>query len=356
MTNNWMIYGATGYTGTLTAEEAVKRGHRPILAGRSAEKLQPLAERLGLDWVAVSLDDADGLRHALRGVDLVLNDAGPFYFTAQPVQDAAEETATHYLDITGEYPIFEMTFKRDARLREKGIVFIPGVGFDVVPTDCLATYVANQLPGAVSLEIAFTSLAGISAGTALTGVMGMGSGAYHGIVRRDGELIPYPLGHGGRWVQFDHARRYVMPIPWGDLSTAYRSTGIPNITTHTAIKPGNARLIRLGMGLVTTLMTIKPVNRAIANYIKRNITGPDDAQRQTARSHIWAKATDADGNSAEAWLNTVEGYRLTAEASVMAVERVLTGGISGALTPAQAFGADFVLDVETTVRYDELGS
>lgn len=352
MTANFMIYGATGYTGTLTAEEAVKRGHHPILAGRSADKLEPLADRLGLDWIAVSLENPDGLRRALEEVELVLNDAGPFYFTAKPMQDTAEDTATHYLDITGEYPIFEMTFKRDAHLREKGIAFIPGVGFDVVPTDCLAKYVADQLPGAISLDIALTSLAGMSAGTALTGVMGMRSGSYHGIVRRDGELIPYPLGHGGHWVQFDHARRYVMPIPWGDLSTAYRSTGIPNITTSMSMKPGMARIMKLGSGLLTSLMRIKPLNKAVANYIKKNITGPDEQQRQTARSHIYAKATDADGHSVEAWLDTVEAYRLTAEASIMAVERVLAGGITGALTPAQAFGPDFVLDIPGTIRYD----
>ncbi|MEP6985562.1 MAG: saccharopine dehydrogenase NADP-binding domain-containing protein, partial [Chloroflexota bacterium] len=98
---DWMIYGATGYTGKLVAEEAVRRGHKPLLAGRSAAKLRPLAESLGLEYAVVSLDDADALAKAVGSVELVYNAAGPFIFTSDRILRACLQTGVHYLDITG---------------------------------------------------------------------------------------------------------------------------------------------------------------------------------------------------------------------------------------------------------------
>ncbi|KAB2863717.1 MAG: NAD(P)H-binding protein, partial [Anaerolineae bacterium] len=135
--NRWILYGAYGYTGELVAEEALKRGHTPILAGRSAEKLIPLAERLGLEYRVFSLDDTPALKNALADVDLVFHAAGPFIYTASPMLDACIETGTHYVDITGEILVFRKTFKRDEAARQKNIALISGVGFDIIPTDCL---------------------------------------------------------------------------------------------------------------------------------------------------------------------------------------------------------------------------
>jgi len=134
----WMLYGANGYTGALIAEEAKRRGLTPVLAGRRADAVRPLAERLGLPHEVFPLEDHVALDRALERVDAVLLAAGPFSPTSRAVVDACIRTRRHYLDVTGEIAVFEAIFARDAEARERGAVLLPGVGFDVVPSDCLA--------------------------------------------------------------------------------------------------------------------------------------------------------------------------------------------------------------------------
>ena len=158
MTPRWMIYGAYGYTGELIARLAVEQGETPILSGRSAEKLAPLAEELGLAHHAVSLDDGEGLRAALEGVDAVVHAAGPFSHTSRPMVKACLDTGTHYLDITGEIAVFNGVFKAHQKAVDAGVVLLPGVGFDVIPTDGMAAMLHRALPDAVELDLAFAGL------------------------------------------------------------------------------------------------------------------------------------------------------------------------------------------------------
>jgi short subunit dehydrogenase-like uncharacterized protein len=148
--SEWMIYGANGYTGRLIARLAVQRGERPILAGRDAAAVGALAAELDLPHRAVSLHDAAGLREALSGVAVVAHCAGPFDLTAAPMVEACLATGTHYVDITGEIGVFEAVFARDDDARAAGVVLLPGAGFDVVPTDCLAAMLHAALPTATS--------------------------------------------------------------------------------------------------------------------------------------------------------------------------------------------------------------
>src|SRR4051812_29482409 len=194
-----MLYGASGYTGRLIAEEAVRRGHRPVIAGRSREKLAPLAELLGLELAVVGLDDVRGLVAALQGLPLVLHAAGPFIRTSESMVQACLATGAHYLDITGEIPVFENTFHHDAEARERGITLLSGVGFDVVPTDCMARYVAERVPGAHELDLAIVLTGQASPGTAKSMLEHLPSG---GRVRRGGNLLPWPMGKGLRRVRF----------------------------------------------------------------------------------------------------------------------------------------------------------
>lgn len=353
---DWMLYGAYGYTGELTARAAVARGHRPLLAGRSREKLEPLAEELGLEHVTVALDEPAELIAALDRVRLVLNHAGPFVQTAPLMVSACLAARTHYLDITGELLVFEDNYLRDEKARANGIAIISGVGFDVVPTDCLAVYVADQVPDATHLAIAFATRIASSSGTVLSS---LGSVESVGMVRRvEGQYTEFPMGEGVRTVTFPQiGERQVMPIPWGDLATAYRATGIPNITTYMALPPRIINTAKAVGGPVRALLRGGPLRDLAVRWVKNNVSGPDEYTRQTTRSYVWAQAAGASGQSVEAWLETIEAYRMTAEASLNAVERVLAAGdLSGTLTPAQAFGADFVLDLPETTRYDSLPS
>ena len=350
----WMLYGATGYSGELIAEEAVRRGHRPVLAGRSEEKLRPLAARLDLPFRAFSLEDGAGIRRALEGVPLVLHAAGPFIHTAAPMREACLEAGAHYLDITGEIPVFRASFKRDREAREKGIVILSGVGFDVVPTDCLARYVAERVGGTPrSLDIAFAAIGQASAGTMKSALEGLPHGGW---VRRGGHLVPWRIGRGATQIRFDDRTRTAVPIPWGDLETAFHSTGAPDITTYMSVPPSQARVQMIAGPLLPFALKAKPLRALAHRLIERNVKGPDEAARARGRSHVWARATDAQGRTEEAWLSTLEGYAFTAAAAVRCVEKTLDPAFTprGALTPSRAFGADFVLELPDTRRFDSL--
>jgi short subunit dehydrogenase-like uncharacterized protein len=347
----WLLYGAYGYTGELLAREAVRRGLRPTLAGRSAAKLEPLARRLGLPWLVADLEDTASLRKAVAGHALVLHAAGPFVHTALPMLRACLEAGAHYLDITGEIPVFEQTLAHDKLARERDVALVSGVGFDVVPTDCLARHVSERVKDPRALHLAFDAVGSPSAGTAVSALEGLPRG---GLVRRGGMLVPWPLGKGARTVRFTGAARTVVPIPWGDLVTAFHTTGIPDITTYMAMPPGKAKALRIvGPGLQLALRS-RRVRRAAVALIRRKVKGPDAAQREAGRSRVWARAENDRGEFAEAWLETLEGYAFTASSGVLAVEKTLALRPRGAITPARAFGADFVLEIEGTRRFDSL--
>jgi short subunit dehydrogenase-like uncharacterized protein len=260
-------------------------------------------------------------------------------------------TGTHYLDITGEIPVFENSYVYDEAAKQSGCAVICGVGFDVVPTNCLAQYVADQIPEATRLEIAVDGLTKISSGTAKTSIAGGSTGGW---IRRNGTLTAYPLGAGAKAIRFSHGTFTAMPIPWGDLSVSYRSTQIPNITTYMRFQAYVPPLARVFTPIGQVLLSIGVVRAGLSKAAEIMFSGPSKNLQATQRSYMWSRATDDAGNSAEAWLETSEPYRFTALACVQAVERTLADHPVGALAPAQAFGADFVLEIDGVQRTDTL--
>jgi short subunit dehydrogenase-like uncharacterized protein len=347
----WMIYGAYGFTGRLVVEEAIKRGHKPILAGRSERKLEHLAGKCGLEHRAFDLESPSQLVASLQDVDLVFHAAGPFQFTSAPMIQACLESRTNYIDITGEIPVFQNTFARHSDALEAGIALISGAGMDVVPTDCMAKYVFEKLPGAVELELALATTSRPSAGTVKSSLEMMPRG---GLRRQSGKLVPHPLGSSIKKVSFPHRDLQVLSISWGDLETAYRSTAIPDITTYMAYPPRFVSLVRRFGPLAQKLASVKVVRGLAHQLASRMFKGPDDEMRRNGRSYVWASVKDRYGEQVEAWLVTLEAYQLTAVAGVRSVEKLLMERPLGSLTPAQAFGADFILEIEGTQRYDDL--
>lgn len=347
-----------GYTGQLLAAEAVRRGHRPLLGGRSAEKLKPVAEAHNLDYLAFPLDanTADNLKRA--EIQLVLHAAGPFVYTAAPMRQACLEAGAHYLDITGEVSVLEATFTLDSATRARNLAFISGVGLDIVPTDCLVAYVATQIDQPTHLVLAIDALGvspsselGASRGTLKTSLEMIRGGI---VRRREGMLERRRLGQDIAHFPFPQGLRVAILSPWGDVSTAYRSVGVPNIDCYMTFPPAVIDATKLFGGLAELLVSSATLRRGLGAIIERSITGPSEQRRQTGRCQMYAQMRNQRGETAEAWLETLEGYQFTMFSAIRAVERVLAGGIAGALTPSQAFGADFVLEMEPTYRRDTL--
>jgi len=334
-----LIYGANGYTGQLIVEESVRRGLRPVLAGRRAEALATIAAKHGLDVRVASLDDAAALTTMLDGITVVVHSAGPFFRTSAPMVRACLAAKVHYLDITGEIAVFEACRARHDDAKEAGIVILPGVGFDVVPTDCLAARLAERLPGAQLLELAFGGGGGFSRGTLKTMVLGSPEG---GAIRKNGRITKVPAGWKTQSIPFRDRRRNAVTIPWGDVSTGYWSTKIPNIHTYLAMPPSAVRMMGLTK-LASPVLSIGFVQRFVESQIDQRVSGPSAETRARARMHVWGRVTHADGRVLEGTAETPEGYRLTAIAAVESAHRVLAAAPpAGYQTPSSAFGAGFL--------------
>ncbi|HEU5056542.1 MAG TPA: saccharopine dehydrogenase NADP-binding domain-containing protein [Kofleriaceae bacterium] len=336
-----MIYGANGYTGQIVAEAAAARGDRPLLAGRREEAVRALADKLGCPHRVFDLDG--DVAEQLDGVSLVLHCAGPFSRTSKPMVDACLARGVHYLDITGEIPVFEACHARTDEAKRAGVVVMPGVGFDVVPSDCLAASLAKKLPGATHLQLAFTGLGEVSAGTAKTMLEGIPAG---GAVRVDGKITKVPAAWKTMTVPFHDHERTAVTIPWGDVSTAYHSTGIPNIETYLAMPRKTIRGMKVASAF-RGILKLGPVQRMAARVIEKRVKGPDAEVRATAKSELWGRVSADGKGEVQGTLTTPESYRFTAIAALASIDRVLAGGIpAGAHTPSSAFGADFVASLE----------
>jgi short subunit dehydrogenase-like uncharacterized protein len=346
--NEFLLYGANGYTGQLIARLASAYGLRPILAARNKVSLEPLALELNLPYRIFGLEEREKLESALREVPLVIHAAGPFIYTLKPMIEACLATGRHYLDINGDISCFEQVKTYDSAARERGIMLLPGVGFDVVPTDCLSLFLKEKLPDANQLRIAFASIGStISHGTAMTMAGKLGEG---GMIRKDGKIIRRPLGENGMNVKFGTRDIFVMSIPWGDVSTAYHTTGIPNIETFTAV-PKKAYTMLKFQSLFNGLLRTDMVRNLIRKKISRRPAGPDDTMRANAKSLVWAEVSNEKGEKKSASLEGPEGYTMTAHGALMITQLVLSGNFkTGYQTPAGCYGANLVLDIPGVIQ------
>lgn len=340
----WMIYGANGYMGDLIAREAKARGLQPILAGRNARALTRLGQELDFEIRIFDLTDPAAIVQQLTGVAAVLHCAGPFSATSQPMLDGCLRTTTHYLDIAGEITVFEAIFHRQEELAQAKIVALPGVGFDVVPTDCLAALLKRQLPDAIHLRLVFASKYGRSSrGTMKTMIEGIAQGCK---MRQDGHIVE--VAPKLAQIPFGEQVLPAIRIPWGDVSAAYYSTGIPTIEFYF----GGTRLVKQMQQSyrLRRLIGKGPVQALLKGIITRTMTGPTEAERESDESLLWGEVTNAAGQQVVLNLRTPEGYNLTKDAAVTAVVTLLERGLPpGAYTPSLAFGPEFVLGLRGVV-------
>jgi short subunit dehydrogenase-like uncharacterized protein len=322
----------------LIAEAATARGIDTVVAGRDELKTQHLADRLGCAGRPFDLDAAPA---HVDDVDAVLNCAGPFVDTYEPLVDACLEAGTHYLDITGELSVFEAIAALDREAEKAGVSLLPGVGFDVVPTDCVAGRLHDRLPGAEELRLGFDPSGTISKGTLASVIEHMDQG---GKERRDGEIVDVPVAKRSRRIDFGRGERNAVSIPWGDVSTAYYTTGIENIETYTTMPKLAERSLRLGR-VAMPLLGFEPVKRTLQTAVQSTVSGPSERQRDEGACYVWGEATDGE-TTVTTRLETPETYALTVDAATTAAERVLEEEPVGFETPAAAFTPEFVLDLD----------
>jgi len=352
MASKILIYGSYGYTGDLIARFAKEDGVDVMLSGRNARRLSEQAKRYGFESVTADVAHPDSIRNALRDVDVVVHCAGPFAHTFAAMARACIETGTHYTDITGEAEVYEGLWALDDEAKRAGVMLLPGTGFDVVPSDCLAAHLKSRCPDATHLELAFRGRGGgVSHGTAKTMAENFHRG---GTVRREGKLEQVPVAWKTRLIDFgDGKPTHCMSIPWGDVVTAYRSTGIPNILVYTGVPKRPATLLRLARPLLPLFGT-RPVQNMIKKRIEAAPAGPDDAARAGAYNELWGEARAADGTSVVSRLRTPEGYTLTARMSLDIAQKICRGEhTAGFQTPSTAYGKDLILELPGAERFDD---
>ncbi|NJN43246.1 MAG: saccharopine dehydrogenase [Flammeovirgaceae bacterium] len=343
MKNQLAVYGSYGYTGKLIIEECLKKQLPVILSGRNEELLKQQSESTGLPYKTIDINSPQALDELLMNAIVVIHCAGPFKFTSKQMVEACLRTSTHYTDITGEYMVFEMLASLDEQARKKNIMMLPGAGFDVVPSDCLALHLKEKLPNATHLQLAFASTGGgLSRGTARSTLEGFGYGS---MIRKDGQYRPIKTAGKTMLVNFGPFEKTAVCIPWGDIATAYRSTGIPNIEVYIGVNTRIRRILKITRYL-NWLLRARWVKRLIKKQIDKRIHGPSQKHLLHSKSYMWGRAMDHEGREVISRLETLNGYALTAKASVHIAEKILDGkSKAGYYTPASAFGSVLIKEI-----------
>ncbi|MCS4250566.1 trans-acting enoyl reductase family protein [Pseudomonas sp. BIGb0164] len=310
-----MIYGATGYTGRMAAQHAKQLDLNLVLAGRNAERLASLAAELGTPYRVFTPDAAQ-----LDGIDVLLNFAGPFAQTAEALMRACIANGTDYLDITAEINVYRLAERLGA---ESQVMLLPGVGWDVVPTDCLAMHVASRVQRPQSIKIALHVPGAMSRGSAMSVSEILGAGV---MARLDGQLVATP-GAQPQYLDFGDGPVLCAPLSFGDLVTAWHSSAIPNIAMFVHIT---------GEAFPEGDLSLLP-------------DGPSQGQRDAHRARAVAEVTGIDGSVARSVIETINGYSYTPLAAVETARRVLDGERRpGFETPARLFGVGFAQTIAGT--------
>lgn len=337
-----MIYGANGYSGELIARKAVEKGFTPIVAGRNTDKITALANELNLQSQVFDLSNRSALGKQLKDVDLVLHSAGPFSQTAEPMIKACLASNTHYLDITGEIAVFELAKSFHKQAQESGVVLCPGVGFDVIPTDCLASQLKEIMPDATHLALGFDSKSGFSPGTAKTSVEGLSQG---GRVRKDGKIIQVPLAYKTRKIDFGGGEKLAMTIPWGDVSTAHFTTNIANIEVYIPASPNLVKKLKK-MNYIRFVLGFGFVQNFMKKRIEKTVKGPSEKARAKLNTYLWGEVKNNKGESKQLKLETCNGYSLTVLGSLKMVENTLATKKSGYFTPSTLVNNKLLEDLD----------
>ena len=347
-----VLYGATGYTGRLVTRELVQRGAEFVLGGRSREKLERVSREVGggAGVRVAAVDDDASLHELLAGADVLINCAGPFTHAGEPVVRAAVDAGVHYVDSTGEQPFIRMVFERyGTTAAQKGILLVPGCGFDYVPGDGIARIAARGREPLDELVIAYSVQGfGMSRGTMRSALEMMKAG--NACEYRDGDWRPVPAGVHRASFDFGApiGRVPVSPYPAGEPITVPRHTDVSNVTavlsTRTAVPAPLVPFAPFTMPLLGQLLKT-PAAPVLNRAIDRLPEGPGEEARRAAKWTIVAHGRTRSDETVRAAVRGRDVYGLTARALVWAAEQILARAHqgAGALGPAAAFDPEEML-------------
>lgn len=321
-----MIYGATGYTGRMAAQQATAAGLNPVLAGRDETRLAALAAELGVEHRSFALDDAATVDAALHGVSAVLNCAGPFMRTAQPLMAAAIRSGVHYLDTAAELDSYHLAEALDEKGKAAGVMLLPGSGGSVAMLGCLTAHAAGRVTDPQHVRVALHVAGSMSRGSAVSAAENLSAEC----LERLGGVLVSRDPNESREFDFGAGPVACTPATLPDLVTIWHATAIPNIETFVYVS---------GDAFPTGELSDLP-------------EGPTREQREANRYQASVEVTGADGSTARSVLDTVNGYTFTPMAAVEAARRVLAGEHHpGFQTPARLFGTHFAETIaDTTIR------
>jgi short subunit dehydrogenase-like uncharacterized protein len=341
MGKSLLIYGSYGYTGQLMVEEAVKQGLKPILAGRDMKKLIPISEKYQLDYRVFSVENASG---HLAGIDVLLNCAGPFSQTAKHLVESCLAKQIHYLDITGEIAVFQLCYALNEEAMKKNVVILPGIGFDIVPTDCLAALLADKLPDANRIDLAFSFGTKMSIGTAKTSAENFGKG---GIIRENHELKTVENAHRIKNIPFQNKSQWTMSIPWGDVFTSHISTKVPNGMVFMAMPKAEIYLVKI-LNPIKAIIDTKIGQKLVKGFMNIFLNkGPNEDARTNERTQFWGEASNSKNQKVTITMSAPNVYTLTAVAGIAITKHLLEHNANGGYyTPSMLLGKDFIASIE----------
>ncbi len=344
MQSKWMIYGAYGFTGEWLAKQAVAQQMNPIIAGRDALKTKRLAIKLGLEFRTFSIEDDKTIEANLKDIDLLYNLAGPYCKSAPTLVEACLRTKTHYMDLTGDLEIYDFLYSLDRVAKESGILIMPGVGFNIIATECVAAHTAQKLSHCDTLDIVMATQAKPSKGTFKQMIALLPKGGYE---IKDSSLHQCKIEKSDIIVNFPHKKRTAFKIPIGELVACYKSMEIPNIRVYYALSSFWASLAESMLYSFSKFYGKRYGKKLLSGIASTYAKGPSENSMLHDKAFVYAKASSSkDGVYAETMIKTPEPYLFTVLIALKAITKVLDSNYKGAMTPLEAFGSSFVFDVE----------
>ncbi|MBU2711019.1 saccharopine dehydrogenase family protein [Zooshikella harenae] len=340
-----LLYGANGYTGTLVARKAHALGLTPILAGRQEQFIVPLATELGCSYRIFNILKAEEACEQLNDVDVLINCAGPFPQDTTAIIQSCLANTVHYLDINGDLATLVNVQRFHTKAQETGVVLCPGVGFDVIPTDCIAATLKHALPDAVSLSLGFEVHGKLSPGSVKTLYNVVANGCQ---IRQNGLLTPVPFGYHMRHFDEKQSEKMVTAIPWGDLASAYFSTQIPNIECLYPIDPEHLPWLKR-LRWFRGLLKLPWLKKLAYLLISSRFQTPTPIERQQSATYFWGEVKNSSGLVKRASLKAADGYDLTVAGVLLALQFLLNyAGDGGYFTPSQLMGRNCVESLPNT--------